>query len=98
MREVFLVSGDKKQKAEDLLKKDDITMRQSIVTRMCSSLGFEEDGFFIIISGSDDAVKRAKELLKELALPYKNKEKVLKRNDEIEDQATSGFGFIFENK
>ena|SRR3989338_9020541 len=94
MREVFLVLGDKKQKAEDALKKDDIVGRQSIVIRMCSSLGFKEEGFFIILDATENAMKLAKELVKDLAMPYKDREKVLKKYDETENQAASGFGFI----
>ena len=94
MREVFLVLGDKKQKAEDALKKDDIVGRQSIVIRMCSSLGFKEEGFFIILDATETAMKLAKELVKDLAMPYKDREKVLKKYDETENQAASGFGFI----
>lgn len=61
---------------------------------MCSSIGFVEDGFFIILDGTEDSIKKAKELLAGLASQYKDNEAVLKKHDELEEQATHGFGFI----
>jgi len=95
MREVFLVAGDKRQKAEDVLKKDDVVGRQSIIIRMCSSLGFKDDGFFIIIDGNEEAVKKATELLGEFVVKFNEKDAVLKKYDELEDKAMHGFGSIF---
>lgn len=94
MREVFLVSGEKRMKAEDSLKKDDLTGRQSISIRMCSSLGFKDDGFFIIFDGTEDSLKKAKDLLKELTTEYKDKDEVLKKYDDEEEKASHGFGFV----
>ena len=88
------MTGDKRQKAEDILKKDDIIGRQTIIIRMCSSLGFKDDGFFVIVEGPDSAVERAKMLLGDLVAEYKDGEVVLKKYDELEEKATHGFGFI----
>jgi len=94
MREVWLVSSDKRPKAEEVLKGDDIVGRQSIFVRAASALGIDEDGFFIIIDGSDDSIKRADGLLKDLAKKYAKKAKVLEKFEEIEAQTTEAFGFI----
>ena len=94
MREVFLVKREDKGKAEDALKKDDLVSRQSIVIRECSALGFEEEGYFIILDSSKEALQKAEELLKGLAEKYKNKEEVLAKFDEQEESAMQGFGMI----
>ena len=96
MRTVFLVTGENKVKAENILRKDDVVARQSIAYRQCLSLGVKEDGFFIIIDGADNAIQKARELLKDLATEYKNKDAVLKAYDEQEEQASEGFGFIMK--
>ena len=72
MKEIFLVSNENKAKAEEAVKKDDLVSRSSIITRSAASLGIEEDGYFIIIDGSEEAIKKAEELLKELAKKYDN--------------------------
>ena len=94
MRTVFHVSSDKKQKAEDLLKQDDLVSRGSIAIKNGFSLGIQEDGYFIIVEASEEATKKAKELLKDLAVIYKHADKVLEKYDEQENAAIEGFGGV----
>jgi hypothetical protein len=94
MREVWIVSTDKRPKAEEALKKDDLVSRQSIFVRAAAALGIEEDGFFIIVDGSDAALKKANELLKDLAKKYDKKDAVLHKFDEMEAATSEAFGFI----
>lgn len=94
MKAVYLVSTDNKQKAEDALKKDDLVSRGSITIRLATSLEIKEDGYFIVLDGSDQALKQAEELLKGIAEKYKDAELVLKRIQEQEDRAVEGFGNI----
>ncbi len=94
MRVVFLAGNENKAKAEDLLKKDDFVNRGSITIRTAGSLGFDEDGYFLVYDGSEEAVKKADELLKELAKRYPKAAEVLKKIDEQEDNAMEGFGNI----
>ena len=94
MIEVFLVSNENKNKALDALKKDDMVSRGSIILRSAPSLEIEEDGFFIIVDGSDESIKKSEELLKDLAKKYKSKEKVEQKIKEQEDTAIEGFGNI----
>ena len=63
MKEIFLVSSENKSKAEEVVKKDDLVSRSSIAIRSAAALGIEEDGYFIIIDGSEEAIKKAEELL-----------------------------------
>lgn len=94
MQEVFLLKSENKLKAEDIVKKDDIVNRGSIAIKQPASLGFKEDGFFLVIDAQPAALKRAEELLKGVAEKYKNKEAVLKKIKEEEDKAIEGFGNI----
>ncbi|MBI2578635.1 MAG: hypothetical protein HYW26_02910 [Candidatus Aenigmarchaeota archaeon] len=94
MKSVYLVSADSKQKAEDALKKDDLVSRGSILIRLASSLDMKEDGYFIVLDASEQALKQAEQLLKGIAEIYKDSETVLKRIQEQEDRATEGFGNI----
>ncbi len=89
-----MIKGEDKIKVENIIRKDDIISRQSIAIKSCVALGFKEDGMFLIIDGAEDAIKKAKELLKDIASEYKEKESVLKKYDEEQDQAAEGFGFI----
>ena len=93
-REVWHTTSDKRVKAEEVLKKDDVVGRQSIYVRDCRSLGLAQEGYVIIIDGSDEAIKRADGLLKGLAAKYKKKEEVIKKFEEEEQKATEAFGFI----
>ena len=94
MRVVYLLPAENKAKAEELLKKDDAVNRGSITIRSALSLYIEEDGYFIVYDGSDEAVKLADGLLKGLAERYKKAVDVLRKLDEQEDAAIEGFGNI----
>jgi len=94
MKEIFLVSNENKAKADEAVKKDDLVSRSSIITRSAASLGIEKDGYFIIIDGSEEAIKKAEELLKDLAKKYEKKEEVEEKMKNQEDSAIEGFGNI----
>ncbi len=94
MQEVWLVSAENKNKAEMAVKQDDMVSRASIVIKAPSSLDIKEDGYFLIIEGTEEVIKRADELLKDLGKKYEDKEKVLAVVKEQEDKATEGFGNI----
>ncbi|MBI2971270.1 MAG: hypothetical protein HYY37_02515 [Candidatus Aenigmarchaeota archaeon] len=94
MQEVFLVSGDNKNAAEDALRKDDVVGRQSIIVKAAHALDMKEDGYFIIIDGSDEALKKAEELLKNIARKYEHKDVVMAKLKEQEEAAIEGLGDI----
>jgi hypothetical protein len=94
MRMVFYVLPENISKAEMALKRDDEISRQSIHVRSAQSLDMDEEGFFIILNGSERILKRAKELIKDFATEYENSDIVLQKFDEQEEKASEGFGFI----
>ncbi len=78
---------------------DDLVSRQSILTRDASSLDMIGDVSYVKIEGSDEGLKRAKELAKELKFKKLDKKKAEKVNEKIkeqEDLAASGMGMIFD--
>ena len=91
-------------KSEDVgkintLAKDDLVSRQSILTRDASSLDIDEDVSYVKIEGSDEGLKKAEEIAKDLKfkkLDKKNAEKVNEKIKEQEDSAASGMGMIFD--
>ena len=97
MKEVFLVESAKKEKAEELLKKDEEINRGSIILKSASSLGMDEDGYFIILDASEHALKKAVAMLSGLAKAYKDKEKVLEKYEEQENAAIEGFGNMLKD-
>lgn len=96
MKQVFIVSNENRNKAEELLKKDDEINRGSIMIKEIRSLGIDEKGYFIILDADEDVIKKAKKLLKDqnLGEEYKEKGKVLVKIKEQEDAAIQGFGNI----
>ena len=91
-------------KSEDVgninkLIKDDLVSRQSILTRDSSSLNLKGDFSYVKIEGSDDGLKRANELAKELGMKKLDDKKAKEINEKIEEQedsAASGMGMIFD--
>jgi hypothetical protein len=83
----------------NILAKDDLVSRQSILTRDSSSLDMKGDVSYVKVEGSNDGLKRAEELAKELEFKKLN-EKMAKEVDEKikeqEDSAASGMGMIFD--
>ena len=94
VKEVFLVASENKGKAEEALRKDDLVGRQSITVRDAKHLDIDEEGYFIIIDGGEDAIKRAHELLDKLAKKYEHKDKVIDKVKKQEDEAAEGLGNI----
>ena len=94
MKEVLLVKSENKQKVEDILKKDDIVSRGSIIIKSPQSLGMNENGVFFILDAPEETIKRAEELTKGVAEKYKDGKRVIKNVEEEEDRAIEGFGNI----
>ncbi len=94
MREVYEVKPANLAKAQEVLGKDDLTSRQSIYVRTAASLDIKSDKTFIILDGNADALKKADELLKTLAVKAKNKDEILKKFDAIENASAEGFGLL----
>lgn len=95
---IFEVKSDEVGKINKLTK-DDLVSRQSILTRDSSSLNMEGEFSYVKVEGSENGIKRAEELAKELELKKLNKKKAKEINDKIleqEDSAASGMGMIFD--
>jgi len=78
---------------------EDIVSRQSILTRDSSSIGLKGNFLYLKIEGSEEGVKKAKELAKEQGFKKLDDKKTKKINDKIaeqEDSAASGMGMIFD--
>ncbi|MBC7128897.1 MAG: hypothetical protein H5T45_04100 [Thermoplasmatales archaeon] len=94
--EIFEVTKEN-EKIFDELAKDDIVSRQSIWKRDAKSLGIEGNSIFIKIEGSEEAIKRAEEILKDKVkkIEGERKEEINKKFVEDEESASAGMGFIF---
>ena len=95
---IFEVKRENMGKINQMLK-DDLVSRQSILTRDSSSLGMDGDVSFLKIEGSEEGLKRAKDLAKELEFTKLNKKKAEKINEKImeqEESAADGMGMIFD--
>lgn len=88
MQTVFEVTKENKNKVENIIKKDDLLSRQSITIRNI------EDKFYFLIDGSEEAIQRAKEILKDIAKEAENKDEIIIKIKEEEEQALIGFGSI----
>lgn len=93
----FIPRGDF-QELENSLLKDDLVSRQSLTFRNAANLGSKEDAVCIKISGSEEALSRAAELIGDKGKPVEGieREKILKQLAEEEDAVARGFGNIFE--
>jgi hypothetical protein len=95
---IFEVKSDEIGKINKLIK-DDLISRQSILTRDSSSLSLKGDFSYLKIEGSDEGLKRAEKLAKELELKKLDEKKAKEINTKMEEQeesAASGMGMIFD--
>ncbi len=97
MKAVFFIGMENYSKAKSIVFADDMLTRQSVNFREARALGLNKDGYYLEIDGSNEAIHRAKELLKDIAKEVEHKEKddVLRRIKEEEDKAAEGFGSLF---
>lgn len=79
---------------EEKLKKDDLVSGASIKVRDASIVN--KDGVYFYLEGTEDKIKKAKELAKDLGEEVlgEEKEKVVKILKEEEERAIEGFGAI----
>lgn len=84
------------QKVKDVLLKDDMVSRASIVLKEGKSL-LNKEGYYCYISGTEEQCKKALELAKDIAKESNEKDKsnVIKKIKEEQDKAAEGFGGIF---
>ncbi len=95
---VGFVPREKAGQAEMKLRNDfDVCAKQSITVRDAKALGINKEGSFFYVTGSEEGVKKCRELLKEFEAPAKPEELQQAKSKIIEEQdaAASGFGGIF---
>jgi len=95
---IFEVKSENIGKINKVIK-DDLVSRQSILTRDSNSLNMKGDYSYVKIEGSEEGIKRAEKLAKELELKKLDKKKAKEINEKIEEQedsAASGMGMIFD--
>ena len=94
---IFEVKTEEVSKINQMLK-DDLVSRQSILNRDASSLNIKKDVSYIKIEGSEEGLKKAKEIAKELKFKKLNNKESIEINIKIkeqEDSAADGMGMIF---
>ena len=95
---IFEIKSDETGKIDKIIK-DDLVSRQSILTRDSSSLNVKGQFSYLKIEGSEEGLKKAQELAKELGLKKLDKKKAKVIDDKIkeqEDSAATGMGMIFD--
>jgi YbbR domain-containing protein len=94
---IFEVKSEEVGKINQMLK-DDLVSRQSILNRDASSLNIKKDVSYLKIEGSEEGLKKAEEIAKELKFKKLNKKESEEINIKIkeqEDSAADGMGMIF---
>lgn len=93
---VFIVEKQKIGKAEQVLK-DDIISRQSIAIRDAIGIGINKEERYILIEGSEESIKKAEELFKDIGkrVEKDEEEKIYKKIKEQEDDVANALGIIF---
>ena len=94
MKVIYEVEKPKLQKVKDVLLKDDIVGRASVLFKDGNTLGLENK-YYCYISGIEEACKKSEEIMKDLGKKVKEKEKILEKIKEEEERAIQGFGNIF---
>ena len=93
----IVLKFDKKelQRVKEILLKDDVVSRASIVFKDGEIIG--KEGYYCYISGLEEHCKRALELTKDIAEEAEEgeKNKVIEKIKEEGEKANEGFGAIF---
>ena len=94
---IFEVKREDSRRIDQVLK-DDLVSRQSITTRDASSLDIDKDVVYVKIEGSEEGVKRAEELFKDISAKRLSEKEAEEINEKIKAQdesAALGMGNIF---
>ncbi len=97
MKIVFKIKKQDLQKVKNVILKDEVVSKASIIFKESKSLGLKGDDYYCYISGLEETCNRAKELMKNLG-EVANKddtEKVIAQIKSEEESAMTGFGSIF---
>ena len=85
------------QKVRDVLFKDDVVSRASIMFKDGSIIG--KQGYYCYLRGTDEQCKKAVEISKDLVKEVTGKEKgdLINKVKEEENKASEGMGGIFQD-
>lgn len=81
----------------DRVLKDDLVSRQSITVRDASVLGINKDARFVLVEGTEEALKKADELFKPIGTrePEDEAKVVYAKFKEEDSNVASGMGLVF---
>ncbi len=93
---IFSVEKTQVSKVNQILR-DDMVSRQSIVLRDASALNIEKDVRYVLIEGTDEAIKKAEELFAEVGKKEDEDEakNIYNKIKSEESDVAEGVGFIF---
>ena len=93
---IFSVDKTQVSKVNQILR-DDLVSRQSIVLRDASALNIEKDVRYVLIEGTDEAIKKAEELFAEVGKKEDDEEakNIYNKIKTEESDAAVGVGLIF---
>jgi hypothetical protein len=93
---IFCVEKTQASKINQILR-DDLISRQSILIRDASALNIEKDVRYVLIEGSDEALKKAEELFTETGkkIGEDDAKSIYSKIKNEEEDVASGVGFIF---
>jgi len=97
MEIVIEIKKENLQKAKEILLKDDVVSRATIIFKEAKTLGFDNKNYYCYISGLEEQCEKAKELIKDIAELIENekKDKIIEKIKQEENIALEGFGNIF---
>ncbi len=98
MEWIAFVKKENVKKAEENLKNDTyVAAKESITVKDARTLDIKEDGSFFLISGTDEGVKKCKEMIKDYVEEMEDEklDEAKKRIKEEEDRAAEAMGGIF---
>lgn len=97
MKVVFFVQKEGFPGVKGKIYADDLLSRQSITVRDNSAIGVQKEGYYVLIDGTENAVAKAREMLKGAADELKGSaaEEVISAIEGQEENAAEGFGAIF---
>jgi hypothetical protein len=93
---IFSVEKSQVSKVNQILR-DDLVSRQSIVLRDASALNIEKDVRYVLIEGTDEAIKKAEELFTDVGKKEDDEEakNIYNKIKSEESDAAQGVGLIF---
>lgn len=96
MYKVFEIPRENVGKAKEILR-DNTISRQSIAVRDATGLGIDKDLQYILIEGTEDALKRAEELFaeKDTGKLAEDGTEIYEKIKKEEETVAEGVGFIF---